>query len=73
MRLPPTPSTVLMVKGGDIRAGLTRSLLDQHDAFQAIDEGDEGEKKKFVKDRVGKVRCNLCYNLKSIWSHRPQT
>ena len=68
MRQPPAPSTKTKPNA---RSGLTKSLLEQHDAYVEIDQEDEDQKKQFVDERKRKVRCNLCYNFKAVWSHLP--
>jgi len=69
MRQPPAPNT--KAKTGVGRSGLTKSLLEQHEAFQEIDPADDDQRRQFVRERERKVRCNLTYNLKAIWTHRP--
>ena len=68
MRLPPAPSTKSKPIG---RSGLTKSLLEQHDAYVEIDPEDEDQKKQFVHERKRKVRCNLSFNFKAVWKHKP--
>ena len=69
MKQPPIPNVARNKQGLN---RLTKSLLEQHEAFQEIDENDETQRLQFIAERERKVSCNWCYNWKKIWRHIPQ-
>ena len=44
--------------------GLTKSLLDQHEAYHDIDPNDEEQQHAFIRERERVVKCNWTYNFK---------
>ena len=71
LKNPPSPKQ--SPKDDDRLNRLTKSLLEQHEAYQEIDPNDVQQQRDFIRQRERRVKCNLTYNLKAIWTHKPQT
>ena len=54
-------------------SGLTKTLLAQHDAYQAIDTDDREAQASFHRLQERTYWCSWSYNLRSIFCHREQT
>ena len=52
---------------------LTKSLLDQHEAYQKIDPKDMAAQRSFRKRAQRKYWCNWSFNLSHILFHREMT